>query len=221
MGRLTRPTVLVATRSPHKLDEIRRLLADIPVRLVGPAELDLEPRDEEEDLEPFDTFAANALSKARYFHGRSGVPTLADDSGLCVDALDGAPGVRTKRFAPDAWAAEWGVDRANNRWLLSRLEGVPSERRGAHYACVLAGVDERGESVFEGRVEGVISDAPRGEGGFGYDPLFVPSGEIRTYAELPAAVKERTSHRAGAARAARAWIAGARPPVAPLDERTP
>lgn len=221
MGRLTGPTVLVATRSVHKLDEIRRLLADTPVRLVGPAELDLEPREEEEDLEPFDTFAANALSKARYFHGRSGVPTLADDSGLCVDALDGAPGVRTKRFAPAAWAVEWGVDRANNRWLLSRLEGVPPERRGAHYASVLAGVDERGEAVFEGRVEGVIAEAPRGEGGFGYDPLFVPWGETRTYAELPPEVKERTSHRAGAARAARAWIAGARPPVAPPDERTP
>lgn len=210
MGGLTRPTVFIATRSPHKLDEIRRLLAEIPVRLVGPADVGLEPRTEEDALEPFDTFAANALSKARYFHDRSGLPTLADDSGLCVDALDGGPGVRTKRFAPRGWVDEWGVDEANNRWLLGRLESIRPDRRGAHYACVLAGVDERGESVFEGRVEGVIAEAPRGDGGFGYDPLFVPVGETRTYAELPAEVKERTSHRAVAARAAGAWVAGVR-----------
>lgn len=208
MGGLTPPTVLVATRSAHKLDEIRRLFADVPVRIVGPADLGLEPRDEEETLEPHDTFAANALSKARYFYGRARVPTLADDSGLAVDALDGGPGVRTKRFAPSEWTAEWGVDAANNRWLLSRLEGVPATRRGAHYVCALAGVDARGEAVFEGRVDGTIADTPRGEGGFGYDPLFVPAGRRRTYAELPAEVKERTSHRAAAARAARGWIAG-------------
>lgn len=209
MGRLSTPTLLVATRSAHKLDEIRRLLADVGVRLVGPADVGLEPRAEEEALEPFDTFGANALSKARYFHHRSGLPTLADDSGLCVDALDGGPGVRTKRFAPPDRADEWGVDEANNRWLLSRLEGVPPDRRGAHYTCVLAGVDRRGEWVFEGRVDGVIVEAPRGDGGFGYDPLFVPVGETRTYAELPAEVKERTSHRAAAARAARDWVADA------------
>lgn len=208
MGGLTPPTVLVATRSAHKLDEIRRLLADVPVRLVGPPDLDLEPLAEEDALEPHDTFAANALSKARYFHERAGVPTLADDSGLSVDALDGGPGVRAKRFAPPIWAETWGTDEANNRWLLSRLEGVPAARRGAHYVCALAGVDARGEAVFEGRVEGAIADAPRGEGGFGYDPLFVPDGETHTYAELPAEAKERTSHRAAAVRAAREWVTG-------------
>lgn len=209
MGRLTRPPLLVATRSAHKLDEIRRLLTGVPVRLVGPADLDLERRAEEEALEPHDTFAENALSKARYFHERAGLPTLADDSGLSVDALDGAPGVRTKRFAPSAWADEWGVDEANNRWLLARLAGVPPEGRRAHYVCVLAGVDGRGESVFHGRVDGVIADAPRGRGGFGYDPLFIPEGETRTYGELPPEAKERGSHRAAAARAARDWVTGA------------
>ena len=210
MGRLSPAAVLVATRSAHKLAEIRRLLADVPVRLVGPADIGLEARHEEEGLEPHDTFAANALSKARYFHERSGLPTLADDSGLSVDALGGGPGVRTKRFAPSDWAARWGVDEANNRWLLARLEGIRGAGRGAHYACALAGVDARGEAVFEGRVDGVVADAPRGTGGFGYDPLFVPRGETRTYAELPPEVKTRTSHRADAARAARAWVAGAR-----------
>lgn len=210
MGGLTPPvpTLLVATRSIHKLEELRGLLPGLRITLVGPGERGLEALPEEEDLEPYQTFGENALSKARYFHRRSGLPTLADDSGLCVDALDGGPGVRTKRFAPAAWADRWGRDEANNRWLLRQLEGVAPEARGAHYVCALAVVDGRGERVFEGRVDGTLLTEPRGKGGFGYDPLFVPDGGSRTYAELPAAVKRRTSHRAAAARAAREWLAG-------------
>lgn len=197
MGGLTGP-ILVATRSAHKLDEIRRMLAHVPVRVVGIADLGLPELAEETELEPFDTFAANALSKARYFHHRAGVPTLADDSGLCVDALGGAPGVRTKRFAPDEWARRWGRDEANNRWLLERMKDVPLEERGAHYRCVIAVVDDLEHATFDGRVDGTIGFEPRGRGGFGYDPLFRPADGEKTFAELPARVKDDTSHRARA-----------------------
>ena len=206
MGGLNPPPVLVATRSAHKLREIRGLLADLPVRLLGPADLGLPEREEEEDLEPFDTFARNALSKAKYFHRRSGLPVLADDSGLCVDALGGGPGVRTRRFAPPELVARWGRDEANNRWLLEQLESVGEDRRRAHYRCAVALTDDLRHEVVEGIVRGRIARRPGGSGGFGYDPLFVPEGHDRTYAELPAAVKTATSHRAKAVRRARGWI---------------
>lgn len=205
MGGLTGP-LLVATRSAHKLEEIRDLLRDVPIRVVGLADIGLPRLAEEDELEPFDTFERNALSKARYFHSRSGVPTLADDSGLCVDALDGGPGVRTKRFAPDEWAERWGRDEANNRWLLHRLEGVPPEARGARYRCAIAIADDLDHATFEGEVEGRIAHTPGGHGGFGYDPLFVPEGEGGTYAELPAEAKRATSHRGRAVRAAIPWL---------------
>ena len=207
MGGLNRPPLVVATRSAHKLREIRGLLTDLPVRLLGPDDLGLPELEEEDDLEPFDTFARNALSKAKYFHRRSGLPTLADDSGLCVDALDGGPGVRTRRFAPPDRVARWGRDEANNRWLLERLEGVAAAGRGASYRCAVALTDELRHEVVEGVVRGRIAHRPRGSGGFGYDPLFVPEGHERSYAELPAAVKTVTSHRARAIRQARGWIA--------------
>ncbi|MCY3699462.1 MAG: non-canonical purine NTP pyrophosphatase [Gemmatimonadetes bacterium] len=206
MGGLNRPPVLVATRSAHKLREIRGLLADLPVRLLGPEDLGLPEREEEDDLEPFDTFARNALSKAKYFHRRSGLPVLADDSGLCVDALGGGPGVRTRRFAPPDRVARWGRDEANNRWLLEQLEDVDAGGRGAHYRCAVALTDDLRHEVVEGIVRGRIARRPSGSGGFGYDPLFVPEGHDRTYAELPAAVKTATSHRARAIRQARGWI---------------
>ena len=206
MGGLNPPPVLVATRSAHKLREIRGLLAGVPIRLLGPADLGLPESEEEDDLEPFDTFARNALSKAKYFHRRSGLPVLADDSGLCVDALEGGPGVRTRRFAPADRVARWGRDEANNRWLLERLEGVADGCRGAHYRCAVALTDDLCHEVVEGIVCGRIAREPGGSGGFGYDPLFVPEGHDRTYAELPAAVKTATSHRAKAIRRARGWI---------------
>ena len=205
MGGLTGP-LLVATRSAHKLAEIRELLSDVPIRFLGIDDLGLPELEDEDHLEPFDTFRANALSKARYFHHRSGVPTLADDSGLCVDALGGGPGVRTKRFAPDDWARTWGRDEANNRWLLEQLRDVPDPDRGAHYRCAIAIVDDLEHAAFEGKVEGRIAREPRGAGGFGYDPLFVLDGGSATYAELPAETKAATSHRAAALRAAIPWI---------------
>lgn len=205
MGGLTGP-LLVATRSAHKLAEIRELLADAPIGFLGIDDLGLPELAEEADLEPFETFERNALSKARYFHHRTGVPTLADDSGLCVDALGGGPGVRTKRFAPDDWAEEWGRDTANNLWLLERLRDTRVGDRGAHYRCAIAIVDDLEYATFEGAVHGTIALEPRGEGGFGYDPLFVLEGGTSTYAELPAETKARTSHRARALRAAMPWI---------------
>ena len=206
MGGLNPPPVLVATRSAHKLREIRGLLSDLPVRLLGPADLGLPETEEEDDLEPFDTFARNALSKAKYFHRRSGLPALADDSGLCVDALGGRPGVRTRRFAPAEWVERWGRNEANNRWLLEQLDGVADGRRGAHYRCAIALTDDLCHEVVEGIAMGHIACGPSGSGGFGYDPLFVPEGHDRPYAELPPEVKVATSHRAKAIRETRGWI---------------
>jgi len=197
--------LLAATRSPHKLAELRELLAPLPVVLIGPGDLSLEPRPEEEALESADAFAGNAIAKARYFHARAGIPVLADDSGLCVDALGGGPGVRTKRFAPDEWAESLGRDAANNAYLLEQLAGVEEQDRGAHYRCALALVWSEGGHVCEGRVDGRIADAPRGSGGFGYDPLFVIPEVGKTFAELDPGVKARMSHRARAAAALRAW----------------
>ncbi|MFV1986015.1 MAG: non-canonical purine NTP pyrophosphatase [Gemmatimonadota bacterium] len=205
MGGLTGP-VLVATRSAHKLEEIRSILADAPVRFLSIEDLGLPELAEEAELEPFETFARNALSKARYFHHRSGVPTLADDSGLCVDALDGGPGVRTRRFAPDDWVERWGRAEANNRWLLDRLAGVPPGGRGAHYRCAIAIVDDLEHATFEGTVHGSIAMERRGSGGFGYDPLFLLGGGDASYAELPPATKRATSHRALALRDCLPWL---------------
>lgn len=199
--------VLVATRSSHKLDEIRQILEDMPVRFISLDDAGIEYAPEEKDLEPYATFAENALSKARYFHALSDLPTIADDSGLCVDALDGAPGVRTRRFAPGELAARLGRGPANNRHLLERLADVPAGKRGAHYECAIAALSSETEpQVVEGRVDGEISAVPAGDGGFGYDPLFLLPDHGRTYAELPSAVKRETSHRALALRQLRPWL---------------
>lgn len=201
--------LLVATRSQHKLAEIREILASLgDVELVGLHEVDLPPDPPDDELEPFDTFEGNALSKARWYAAHAGLPTVADDSGLEVDALDQAPGVFTKRFAPgDFEGAE--RDRANNRYLLERLQGVPAEGRTARYVCVVAFVatpdgehHEEGQGVtFRASVEGVITDTPRGEGGFGYDPLFFVPSLGCTFAQASSAQKHELSHRGQAFRA--------------------
>ncbi len=200
--------ILLATRSPHKAEEIRGLLDGTGLDVVSLAEMGVEERPEEEGIEVHETFAANALAKARYFHGRTGMFTLADDSGLCVDALVGAPGVRTKRFAPGSLVREFGRDEANNRHLLRVMAEIPDGERGGHYRCAAAAYDGRGHRIWEGRVDGRIAREPRGTGGFGYDPLFVVPDRDRTFAELPADVKARISHRARAFRAFREWIDG-------------
>lgn len=204
----TRPRVLLATRSGHKLAEIREILADapVPVELVGLDDLGLAPTPEEDGLEPWDTFEENALSKARWFHERSGLTTLSDDSGLVVDALDGGPGVRSKRFSPAAIAGEvdgQARDDANNAHLLRLLEGVSEAERTARYVCVVARVGSDGETwTVRGEVEGRITEVPSGEGGFGYDPLFFVPELGRTFANASAEEKHARSHRGRAFRAA-------------------
>jgi XTP/dITP diphosphohydrolase len=195
--------LVVATRSTDKRLEIRRILAEVP----GLTVLDLDEAGvawdaAEEHLEPWDTFEANARSKAEYFHARTGLPTVADDSGLEVDALDGAPGVRSKRFSPDEGLAGEERDEANNRHLLKLLEGKGPRERGAHYTCVAVLVDgERDPVVCRGEAAGVILPAPRGEGGFGYDPLFFDPALGRTFAEITREEKNARSHRGAAFRA--------------------
>lgn len=197
-------TVLVATRSGHKLREIREILAGIAeLELIdlNAAGLAYEPA--EESIEMHDTFRANALAKARHFARRSGMLTLADDSGLCVDALQGGPGVHSKRFSGRSDLDGAALDRANNALLLERLTGVPRERRRAHYLCVAAVVDPEGrEDVYEGRCDGEILETLRGSGGFGYDPLFLVGDEGATFGEIDPARKNEISHRARAMRAA-------------------
>lgn len=200
-----RPRLLVATRSPHKVRELAELL-DLPrAVLVSLDEVGLPP--EIEVPEDGRTFAANARAKARAYARLTGLPTLADDSGLEVDALGGAPGVRTRRFA-----GERATDAENNARLLEVLEGLPPERRGARYVCVLSVAlpDRAGPrgglpivAEARGTCRGRIALAPRGSGGFGYDPIFEPAREPpggRTFGEYAAEEKHRISHRGRAAR---------------------
>lgn len=198
--------ILVATRSPHKLAEIRDLMGDLPIEFVSLADLGVDEVPEEEGIEVYDTFAENAAAKARYFRRRTGLPTVADDSGLCVDALDGGPGVHTKRFAPADRVDECGRDDANNRYLLERLSGVPPEERGAHYHCAAAVEADGASFVVHGQVHGRIAEEPRGEGGFGYDPLFLVPERGATFGELPPEVKQGMSHRARAFEKLRPWL---------------
>jgi XTP/dITP diphosphohydrolase len=196
--------LLVATRSAHKMVEIRRILADLgAIRLLSLADLGLSPQPAEDGLEPYDTFEANARSKAAYFRGRSGLATVADDSGIVVDFLDGAPGVRSKRFAPAAHDLEGGdLDGANNAFLLESLAGAPFAERMARYVCVAVLDTGEGEPVaFRGEAHGVILDVPRGSGGFGYDPLFYDEELGQTFAEISQDTKNERSHRGRAFRA--------------------
>ena len=191
--------LLIGSGNPGKQREYRELLAGLDLELVVPGDLDPVPPEPDETAK---TFAANATHKARAYATASGLRTVADDSGLEVDALHGAPGLRSRRlFGDDASAAE------RNTRLLAMLEGV--EARGARFVCVtaLAWPDGRVE-LFDGEVRGEIALAPRGGQGFGYDPLFVISGDGRTMAELPAHEKHRISHRGLAAAKLRAYLGG-------------
>jgi XTP/dITP diphosphohydrolase len=194
--------LLVATRSRHKLRELRELL-ELPadVEVLTPDDVGIEGEPDETGL----TFETNARIKARYYAVRSGLPTLADDSGLEVDALGGGPGVFTRRYAgPDA------TDADNNAKLLAELGDLPAARRGARYVCVLA-VALPGEAgprgglrtlTRRGTCRGRIADGLRGDGGFGYDPLFEPPKEPpggRTLGQWSAAEKNAISHRSRAA----------------------
>lgn len=195
--------VVAATRSAHKLAEIRRILGGVPgLVLVDPAGVGVPPSPEEEGIEVFDTFEQNAVAKARWFHERTGLPALADDSGLVVDALGGAPGVRSRRFAPVETGDADTQDRANNEHLLALLGDRPLPERTARYVCVAALVAPgRAPLVRRGEAEGLILGAPRGWGGFGYDPLFYDQALGATFAEIAPEVKNARSHRGAAFRA--------------------
>ena len=189
--------ILLATRSRHKAGEIRRILAGVgDLELVTLDEAGIPERPEEDAIEAFETFEENALAKARYFQERTGLATLADDSGIAVDALGGAPGVRSKRFAPDRGLSGQARDDENNRYLLERLAEVPQEDRTARYVCVAVLVEpERSARVFRGEAPGIIVPEARGEGGFGYDPFFFDPELGRTFAEISPEEKNARSHR--------------------------
>jgi XTP/dITP diphosphohydrolase len=193
--------VVLASANPGKLRELAALLAPFGLELVSQRALGIESPEETGS-----TFAENALLKARHAARGAQLPALADDSGIEVDALGGRPGVWSARFA-----GEGASDAQNLALLLEQLAGVPAERRTARYQCVVAWVesaDDAAPLLGQGTWEGHIALAPRGSGGFGYDPAFIPAGDTRTAAELPAEEKNRVSHRAQALRALVAALAG-------------
>ncbi len=196
--------LLVATRSAGKAREIRELFAGLPFRLVLPDELELDRLPEESELEHAETYAGNAVSKARHFAQRSGLATVADDSGIEVDALGGAPGVLSARFAlQQGYGAGLPQDAANNALLLERLAEIPEERRTARYRCVVVYLEtpSAAPELVEATCDGRILTAPRGDAGFGYDPLFYSEDLQRCFGEVPTATKHRVSHRGRAFRA--------------------
>lgn len=183
--------ILIATHNRGKKAEYAALLQELDAEMVTLTDLDIQ----EAVPEDGDTFSENALIKARAYAEMSGLLTLADDSGLEVDALDGAPGVYSARYA-----GENATDEERYRLLLHNLESVPDERRTARFCCVIALAWPDGRTATaEGACEGRITHEPRGEHGFGYDPVFFVSEYGRTMAELPPEVKNRISHRARAA----------------------
>jgi len=192
--------LVLATLNPGKARELARLFGDLPIELVSLAEISGATLPEERGA----TYAENALGKARAARRLAGCAALGDDSGLEVDALGGAPGLHSARFGGP------GLDDAGRvALLLERLRAVPAGRRRARFRCVIALVDERSrEWTVEGVAEGEIAATPRGAGGFGYDPVFLYPPLGRTFGELTDREKEAVSHRAQAARAARALLSG-------------
>jgi len=194
--------LLLATRNEAKLAELRRILAPlVDAEVVGLSDFPAY----EERPETGATFMENALQKAREAVRRTGLPAVADDSGLAVDALNGMPGVLSAR-----WAGRGRDDGANLRLVLDQIADVPDERRGAAFLCAAALVTPGGEErVVEGRLDGTIVREPRGSGGFGYDPIFRPHGAFRTTAEMDPAEKDAISHRGRAFRALALLVAEA------------
>jgi len=193
--------IVLATRNPGKLAELRRILAAAG---VSAAVTDLgDAPGMPEVAETGRTFEENALLKARAVAAFTGLPAVADDSGLCVDALNGMPGVLSAR-----WSGRHGDDEANLRLVLGQIADVPAGERGAHFTCVAALVLPSGEErVTEGTVYGQLTGAPRGGNGFGYDPIFVPHGFELTTAQMSAGEKDKISHRGQALRALAPLIA--------------
>ncbi len=197
---MTIPRIVLATRNAHKVEEFARILAaaGLVVELVAVSQFPDIPDVEETGA----TFAENASLKATTIANATGLPAVADDSGLSVDALNGMPGVLSAR-----WSGRHGDDAANLQLVLGQLRDVPAERRGARFVCAAAfalPADAAGEQtsrVVEGEVFGSLTFEPRGSNGFGYDPIFVPTGAAQTTAELSPALKDAISHRGQALRA--------------------
>ncbi|MFC5149090.1 RdgB/HAM1 family non-canonical purine NTP pyrophosphatase [Streptomyces aureoversilis] len=186
--------LILATRNASKVTELRAILeaAGLDVELVGADAYPEIPDVKETGV----TFAENALLKAHALARATGFPAVADDSGLCVDVLNGAPGIFSAR-----WAGRHGNDKANLDLLLAQLGDIADEHRGAHFACAAAlALPDGTERVVEGRLEGTLRHEPAGGGGFGYDPILQPHGETRTCAELTADEKNAISHRGKAFR---------------------
>ena len=193
--------IVLASSNPGKLAEFNQLFADVGLEVVAQGSLGVADADET-GL----SFVENALLKARNAAAVTGLPALADDSGICVEHLRGAPGLYSARYS-----GAHGDAAANNAKLLRELHGLPGERRGAFFICVLALVrhaEDPAPLIAEGRWHGRVLDAPRGPGGFGYDPLFLPDGMAQSAAELEPAVKNRLSHRGQALAALHARLAG-------------
>jgi XTP/dITP diphosphohydrolase len=188
-----RPTVVLATRNVDKVAELRRILSSYDIDLLG---LDAFA-DVPDVAETGETFIDNARLKAHAVSQATGRLAIADDSGLAVDALNGMPGVLSAR-----WAGRHGDDAANLALVLAQIADVPDDRRGAAFVCAaVAATPDGREVVVEARLDGSLTRKPRGSNGFGYDPIFLPLGEQRTTAEMPAAEKDAISHRGKAFRA--------------------
>lgn len=193
--------LVLASGNPGKLAEFRALLADGGFEVLPQHALGVD-----DAAETGLTFVENALLKARHAARATGLPALADDSGLCVDALRGAPGLYSARYA-----GHHGDNAANNVKLLKELDGVPTAQRGAFFICVLVllrHADDPAPLIAEGRWHGRVLEGLRGTHGFGYDPLFLPDGETRSSAELDPTIKNQLSHRGQALRQLRAQLAG-------------
>jgi XTP/dITP diphosphohydrolase len=181
---------VLATRNSHKATELKRILEELELdcELLTVADFPSAPEVDETE----DTFAGNALLKARALSNFTGLAAIADDSGICVDALDGNPGVLSARWS----GATENIDRANLELVLEQIKGVPAESRGAKFVCAAVAVFPDGkELVAIGEMCGNLLDAPTGENGFGYDPIFVPIGLSKTTAEMTASEKDAISHR--------------------------
>ena len=189
---------LLATRSDGKLRELESLFAGAGIQVITLDQAGIEESPAETGIEAYATFEENAVAKARYFRERTGLPTFADDSGLEVRALNGEPGVRSKRWSGRADLTARDLDVANNAELLRRLHSVRDRR--ARYVCAAALASSEGELVTRGEVEGQVLDEPRGHGGFGYDPLFLSTELGMTFGEASLGEKERVSHRGRAFR---------------------
>jgi XTP/dITP diphosphohydrolase len=178
--------IFIASKNNGKIKEIKSVLNPLNIEVLS-----LLDRPDIDDIkETGKTFQANALIKAKEVYEKVNMPVLADDSGLEVDFLNGAPGVYSARYA-----GENATDIQNCEKLLKQLNGVPSDKRGAKFRCVLVLIDGNKQYLFEGICEGKITDAPRGDKGFGYDPLFIPTGYTKTFGELDFEVKNKISHR--------------------------